>query len=169
MFGRNKREVFLVEVDCNNRLEGKAYLIFAAVTAVIFALECITADSYKPASVIIKAALTLFIGGVGIWLRYFRHKPRKITVTIGGRDNSLYVRSKALYFLFEIAVYVISYVAIISLINFLSNGFKFTTDCFTEDHGRYSFIILLFSYNIVSNYLGLYSYYQAPDKARRVL
>lgn len=169
MFGRNKREIFIVEVDSDPKLEGKIYIIFSIIMAVMFAIEWTMKEDRGPASFILAAALCLFVGGTGVYFRYFRRKPRKINVVIGGRDNSLYVRSKVLYILSDIVLAAVLYIIVVPCIDFLFNGFRFTFDCLTEDHGRYFFIILLFLYHTASNYMGFFLYYKAPEKARRIL
>lgn len=158
----------MVEVDCEPKLEGKVYVLFAVLMAVFFVAKFIVDGTPKLWPAIIYVAMTLFVAGAGVWFWCFRRKTRKILVIIGGRDNVLYVRSKLLYVLFEAAVFIISYVVIVFGIEFVSNGFKFTPESFTGSCTHYGFILLLFLYHSIQDYLGFYMYYKAPDKARRV-
>lgn len=168
MFGRKKRETFLVKVDCEPKLEGKVCVLFSVIMAVFFAAKFIVNGTPRLLPAIFYVGVTLFLAGVGVWFWRFKRKPRKILVVIGGRDNVLYVRSKLLYVLFEIAVFAVSYAVIVFVIEFFSNGFRFTSGSFSDSFGHYGFILLLFLYHTVQNYMGFYMYYKSPEKARRI-
>lgn len=89
-------------------LEGKLYFAAGLLLALFTAIVCMLGSPSLLTVSLLLSVASLSIMGLGLYLWKFRHGPRTYKLTLGGRDNSLYLRNRWLFVAHGVAVYTVA-------------------------------------------------------------
>lgn len=168
MFGLRKRSVTIMEYDCDPVIEGKVYLCFAVLLAVVFAVRCVMEGfPHVAVSVVMSLAVT-GLSAWGVWLLRFRRKPLRRTVVLGTMAHDLYLRSKLLFVTYQLAVLAVLLCLIAFAVTMFDHGLNVTVEKFMYNVKSADFLLLYMAYHVMQSYLSFYAYYISPDNVREI-
>lgn len=167
MFRRGLSQLKVVEYRYNPALEGKADIaagvLGLAVTAVMYAADLFTDWLFMAISTVLYAGVTAW----GVYLWRLRRRPMKRQITLGGIKQKLYLRNQLLFILYSLAVKIVDWLIIISILALLESDAGWAS-AFLEELYAWTFVLPLALYAVIIEYLTYLQFYRTPENMRSI-
>lgn len=163
IFGKLK----VVEYRYNPALEGKIIVVAGAlgiaITAVLKAADMFTSWIFLVISTVVYAGIIAW----GLYLWRLRRKPMKREITLGGIRHRLYLRSRPLFIIYCLAVKIVDWLIVISVLAMLESGAGWAS-AFLEELYAWTFVLPLALYAVIIEYLTYLQFYRTPENMRSI-
>lgn len=167
MFRRGLSQLKVVEYRYNPALEGKADIaagvLGLAVTAVMYAAGMFNSWIFLVISSVLYAGVMAW----GVYLWRLRRKPMKREITLGGIKHRLYLRSRPLFIIYCLAVKIVDWLIVISVLAMLESDAGWAS-AFLEELYAWTFILPLALYAVIIEYLTYLQFYRTPENMRSI-
>ncbi len=167
MFKKIFRKLKVVEFRYNPALEGKADIaagmLGLAVTAIMYATGMFNSWIFLVISIVLYAGVTAW----GVYLWRLRRKPMKRQITLGGTKQKLYLRNRPLFILYSLAVKIVDWLIIISILALLESDAGWAS-AFLEELYAWTFVLPLAVYAVIIEYLTYLQFYRTPENMRSI-
>lgn len=167
MFKKIFRRLKVVEFRYNPALEGKADIaagmLGLAVTAVMYATGMFNSWIFLVISIVLYAGVTAW----GVYLWRLRRKPMKRQITLGGIKQKLYLRNQLLFILYSLAVKIVDWLIIISILALLESDSGWQS-IFLKEFYEWMFVLPMAVYSMIFEYLTYLQYYRTPESMRSI-
>lgn len=157
-----------MEYDCSPAVEGRAYLLFAVLLALVFAVGCVKEGFPRVAVSVVMSLAVACLAAWGVWLSRFRRRPLRRTVVLGTMAHGLYLRSKLLFVLYESAFCAVLLCVIVFVVTVFDHGLDITAESFMGNVKSADFLLLYMVFHVAQSYLSFYAYYVSPGNAREI-
>lgn len=152
-----------VEYKTSPKPEGLLSMCLGAILAILTTIALIIKDFDSNDRIVFPLmayGATAWLLAFGVYYRYFRYKPMKRTVMLGNRPHRIFMRSRKLFIVYTLLIYIALYFAVVLIIDFFADGFSFDKATIMDDLAKGSGILLLIApYKIVSGFLDYHQYY----------
>lgn len=167
MFKKIFRRLKVVEYRYNPALEGKADIavgiIGLAVTAALYSAGVFAGWQFLAISIVLYAGVIAW----GVYLWRLRRKPMKRQITLGGIKQKLYLRNRPLFILYSLAVKIVDWLIVISVLAMLKSDAGWDS-AFLEELYAWTFVLPLALYAVIIEYLTYLQYYRTPENMRSI-
>ena len=169
MFGKNRKHLQTVAFTCSTVLEGKLYFAAGLLSAAFTAVSVLLGMPAGAAGVLLLAVVSLCLIGTGVYFWKFCYESHRYKVTLGGRDNRLFLGNKLLYVLFSTAVWLVSVSVVLTAVTFLGvllvGGTGGFWRAFADDMKTVFALPVPLStlFYVVTDYFKFHQYYRSPE------
>ena len=134
-----------------------------AVTAVMYATGMFNSWIFLVISIVLYAGVTAW----GVYLWRLRRKPMKRQITLGGIKQKLYLRNQLLFILYSLAVKIVDWLIVISVLAMLKSDAGWES-AFLEELYAWTFVLPLALYAVIIEYLTYLQFYRTPENMRSI-
>lgn len=134
-----------------------------AVTAVMYATGMFNSWIFLVISSVLYAGVTAW----GVYLWRLRRKPMKREITLGGIKHRLYLRSRPLFIIYCLAVKIVDWLIIISILALLESDSGWQS-IFLKEFYEWMFVLPMAVYSMIFEYLTYLQYYRTPESMRSI-
>lgn len=138
-------------------------IIGLAVTAALYSAEVFAGWQFLTISIVLYAGVTAW----GVYLWRLRRKPMKREITLGGIKHRLYLRSRPLFIIYCLAVKIVDWFIVISVLAMLESDTGWAS-AFLEELYAWTFILPLALYAVIIEYLTYLQFYRMPENMRSI-
>lgn len=166
MFGFNNNSIKIQDMACDRKAVGRLRLIESACFMAFVIPLCLTEGMDMVFTMII-AAVGLYPAGYGIHALYYRKKPVKHTLILGGPANRLYLRWGRKFIPAAILCNLAMSLPVMAAILFFSSETKTVPSLLTEICKFAPFLILHALDTSTMDYIAMRHYYSADNTCRQ--
>lgn len=156
----------LVEYKCPSRSDGTLTLALAFCFAIVFGGLAAIYDITSWKTIALVLGFVALVALYGAYLRWWKKTPQERTVVLGSWGNRLYVRSKTLFVVYEVAIMVVLYILFTAVLVLVSNDFTLNMNDWLQETGNWLFVLLFALEHVKDRYVDYYEYYRLPDSER---
>lgn len=166
MFRLNWKNLKFVTYKCSPHAEGNVSLIETIAFAVVFTVFCLLYDDVD--WVIVALGALIIIGELiySLYLRFWKRTLQERTITLGTFAQKLYLNSRPLFFVYEIAKAVFLYVAFVYCTILLDSSFGTDiSSSLDRMHDLFAFSIFAID-SAINDYIDYREYFRLPANLR---
>ena len=138
-------------------------IIGLAVTAALYSAEVFAGWQFLTISIVLYAGVTAW----GVYLWRLRRRPMKRQITLGGIKQKLYLRNQLLFILYSLAVKIVDWLIVISVLAMLKSDSGWQS-IFLKEFYEWTFILPLALYAVIIEYLTYLQFYRTPENMRSI-